>query len=121
MTFKKVMQSNKVFVIGQSDDQTELFPPGFRYCVGEMTYTVVKDLTKEPTSAMREVMTSDGHTEIMSVEVIQRDLKEWNAKVMDPVLKYAKTEVIAPVTVEPVDKEEIKTEEPNVENKKENK
>jgi len=119
MTFKKVMQSNKVFVIGQSDDQTEMFLPGFRYSVGETIYTVVKDLTQEPTSAMREVMTSDGHTEIMSVEVIQRDLKEWNAKVMEPNAKYVKEVIVEPPVEEK--KEEIKMEEPNVEDKEENK
>ena len=88
MSFRKVTQGKNIIVIGNQDDVKDLFQPGFRYQLGTTIYTVIKDATQDVTASMREVVTSDGNVEIMPVEVIKKDLKEADSKVLEPDQKY---------------------------------
>lgn len=82
MTMKKIVQSNSMFVIKKSSTDKKLYPPGFSYRIGGVIYTVKEDVTKDPGSEMRRVVTSAGDTEIMAVEVITKDLKEADAAII---------------------------------------
>ena len=53
-----------------------MFPPGFRYRMGSLIYTVKEDVTQDPSSPMREVLLSDGSTQIIPVETLLKDMKE---------------------------------------------
>lgn len=92
---KKVLKSDAPIVVGGSSDSEALFPPGFRYRMGSLIYTVRRDCTQEVQSPMREVFLSDGATEIIPVETMLRDIKEINnsrnkvsGEIMDPDEKY---------------------------------
>lgn len=88
MSFKKIFTSNSVFVIGDSSNQKDLFPPGFRYCLGGTTYTVKSNVSKDPNSELREVFLSDGSTEILPIETIMKDLKDSECVIMEPDKRF---------------------------------
>jgi hypothetical protein len=91
MAFKKTMQGKNIVVLGDSKALQSSFQPGFRYRVGGTIYTVIRDVSQDPTSSMRLVATSDGSNEIMAVETIVRDLKEADAQILPVDTKYVKT------------------------------
>ena len=76
MVMKKTINlKDAPFVVGVSVADKDMFPPGFRYRLGSIEYTVRRDVTQELNSPMREVTLSDGATEIMSVEVLAGDVR----------------------------------------------
>ena len=113
MAFKKVTNSKTdgMYIIGSSDKSR--YPVGFEYMVGRTVYAVKEDVTKDTGSEMRRVVTSDGDVEIMTLESIDLDLKESDARVIND----GKPKPVAiPKPAEEV-KEEIK--EPKKEEKSE--
>lgn len=95
MVMKKVLRSDAPIVVGGSSDSEVLFPPGFRYRMGSLIYTVKRDCTQETQSPMREVFLSDGATEIIPVETLLKDIKEINnsrnkvsGEILDPDERY---------------------------------
>lgn len=82
------MKSDRPIIIGNSTDAFKLFRPGFVYRVGGMLYTVTEDVTQEINTPMRRVIVGDGHTEIIPVESIKKDLKEHDAQVLDVDKRY---------------------------------
>ncbi len=117
MAFRKVTNSktDAMYIIGTSDK--ERYPVGFEYMVGGTIYTVREDVTKDAGSEMRRVVTSDGSTEIMTLESIDLDLKEPDARVIND----GKPKPVAiPSPVEEIKKEEPKEKkEPKKEEKSE--
>ena len=94
MVMKKIMISDVPVIIGNSSKNEQLFPPGFRYRMGNLIYTVRRDCTQESTSPMREVSLSDGATEIIPVESIIKDIKEISqnkayGEILDPDIRFA--------------------------------
>ena len=93
---KKIINAAKApVVLGKTVDSDKLFPPGFRYRMGSMIYTVRRDCTQEKSSPMREVFLSDGATEIIPVETLLKDMKEiqnsrnkTNGEIMDPDMRF---------------------------------
>ena len=83
MAFKKVTdsQTDGMYIIGSSDKNR--YPIGFQYLVGGTIYTVREDVTKDAGSEMRRIVTSEGSTEIMTLESIDLDLKEVDATVLN--------------------------------------
>lgn len=92
MVFKKVMQSDRAIILNSSLALKDQFQPGFRYLLGGVTYTVMKDVSQDPTAQLRSVLTSSGDTEILSCETILKDLKQKDCVVMDPDPRFAKKE-----------------------------
>jgi len=88
MGFKKVLQSDHSIVISSSENDDKRFPPGFCYRIGGIIYTVKKDVTQETSSPMREVILSDGKTEIIPIESIQKDLKEVDCEILEPDKRF---------------------------------
>ncbi len=95
MVMKKVLKSDATIVVGGASDSEMLFPPGFSYRMGSLIYTVKRDCTQETASPMREVLLSDGATEIIPVEVLLKDIKEINnsrnkvtGEILDPDERY---------------------------------
>lgn len=103
MVMKKVMHSNAMIIIGDSD-QGKKFPPGFSYVLGGVVYTVRENATKDATSQMRKVITSEGATEILSIETILKDVKEHDCQILEegswPEEKKAETELLKKETPE---------------------
>ena len=120
MSFKKVTNSktDAMYIIGSSDKSR--YPVGFEYLVGRTVYTVGEDVTKDAGSEMRRVVTSDGNVEIMTLESIDLDLKEPDAKVLKsgitaeltPIEKATPEQIEEGTVVEAV---EEKIEEPKKE------
>ena len=98
-----------MYIIGSSDKSR--YPAGFEYMVGRTIYTVREDVTKDSGSEMRRVIASDGAVEIMTLESIDLDLKESDARIIND----GKPKPAVEVKAEPV-KEEIK--EPKKEEEK---
>jgi len=94
MTFKKVFSSENPIIIGDTDATQKKFPPGFSYRLGSIIYTVKTDVTQEESSPMREVILSDGTTEIIPVESIARDLKEPDCDILEPDVRFAPKEAV---------------------------
>lgn len=100
---KKVINaSNAPVIIGQTMDSDELFPPGFRYRMGSLIYTVKADCTQETASPMREVSLSDGATEIIPVETLLKDMKEirnsrskTGGEIMEPDMRFVRKTAVA--------------------------
>ncbi len=96
MVMKKVMVSNSMAaMINSTSSEKDLFPPGFRYRMDSIIYTVRRDCTQDVTAPMREVILSDGATEIISVESLLKDIKEIqnsrnkiHGEIMDPDERY---------------------------------
>ena len=84
-----MVSEGRPVIIGSSDADKIKFPPGFSYRVGGIIYTVVRDVTQEINSPMREMNLSDGTTEIATVSSITLDLKEHDATILPIVEKYA--------------------------------
>lgn len=76
MAMKKIFRSGVPMMIGNTDKDQQLFLPGFRYRLGSIIYTVKADVTQEASSPMREVLLSDGSTQIIPVETLIRDMRE---------------------------------------------
>ena len=95
MGFKKIMNSESAYVVGDFIDESikNQFQPGFEYRIGRTVYTVREDVTKDSGSPMRRVTTSDGGTEILTIESIRKDLLEPDAQIIhDPSKVAPKTE-----------------------------
>jgi len=90
--FQKRIEMDNPIVIGNSSAEKALFRPGFAYRIGGRTYTVVRDVTKEANTELRELITSDGATEIVSVSTILKDLKEEQAQTLPIDKRYAEAE-----------------------------
>lgn len=89
MSFKKIFQSHVPVILGGSENVDKKFPPGFCYRLGSIVYTVKEDVTKEISSPMREVILSDGATEIIPVESIERDIKEPGCQILEPDKRFS--------------------------------
>lgn len=89
MVFKKFFHSDKPIILNKTDAISSLFPPGYSYRLGSLTFTVKKDVTEEKHSPKREVITSDGSTEILDIETIIKDLKQSDCVVLPFDERYA--------------------------------
>ncbi len=98
MGFKKHMNSDAPFVIGNTTDESELFRPGFSYQIEDVIYTVISDPTQEATAPMRKVLLADGTFEVMTIESIKKDIISYGAKILSDVQRYVKEK---PVVKEP--------------------
>ena len=78
---KKAMNSQGMIVVGSEDDRYK-FPPGFAYRIEGIVYTVKENVSKDVKSQMRLVTTSDGRTEIIPIESIEKDIKEAGCKIL---------------------------------------
>jgi len=91
---KTINMKDAPIVMGVSSEDKDQFPPGFRYRMGSLIFTVRRDCTQEPTSPMREVFLSDGATEIVPVETLIKDLREITksngraGEIMEPDMRY---------------------------------
>lgn len=95
MVFKKILLSDgKPVIIGTISEEDVKFPPGFTYRIGSIIYTVKENVTQDTASPMREVILSDGSTEIISVESITRDLKESDCDILPMDERFSKNKVI---------------------------
>jgi len=98
---KTINTKDAPIVLGQSTKDKELFPPGFRYRMGSLIFTVKGDCTQEASSPMREVFLSDGATEIVPVETLMKDVREitrsnGNAgEIMEPDQRFMPKKLIA--------------------------
>jgi len=88
MVMKKTMKSEAPIVIGNSEGEKDLFKAGFTYKAGGAIHTVIEDVTQEPNSQMRKVIVSDGATEILSVNSIKKDLKEYDSEILPVDKRY---------------------------------
>lgn len=105
MGFKKIITSEGQPVIIRESGQDEMkYPPGFSYRIGSTIYIVKKDVTKDVTSAMREVGLSDGSTEIMAIESITRDLREPGCEILPVDARFVKKAEVTKVTKKKVKK-----------------
>ena len=111
MAFRKITnsKSDAMYIIGSRDNNR--YPVGFEYRIGRTIYTVREDVTKDAGSEMRRVITSDGSTEIMSLESIDLDLKEPDCQILNDGLSEEEPEPQEEV-------EEPKQEEPKQEEEK---
>ena len=90
MSFKKIITSQSQYVVGNFSniEENKLFPPGFEYRLGGIVYTVKEDCTKDTGAYARKVITSEGVTEIMTLETIKKDLQESDSQILnDPLEK----------------------------------
>lgn len=106
MSFKKVIQGDFPVIIGNHSDESDLFLPGFCYCIEGTIYTVIENVTKDPHASLRKIITGEGDTEIVSIETIQKDLRSFGAKVLPVDKKYIekKEEISSSVLPEKVKK-----------------
>ena len=105
--FKKNIQSDAPIIIGDTPKTAKMFPPGFSYRIGGLIYTVKKDVTKEVSSPMREVLVSDGKVEIIPIESIAKDIREPDSTVLDDGLPKKE------VAVKKVAKKKVKKKKNN--------
>lgn len=115
MSMKKIFNSGAPFIIGNDEGDKKLFPPGFRYRMGSIIYTVKADVTQEAASPMREIFLSDGATEITPVESILKDMKEIQnsnnitaGEIMDPDERFMPKQVVEKVAKKRVKKKKVK-------------
>ncbi len=102
---RKVMVSKSaVAMINSTATDKKLFPPGFRYRMGSIIYTVKADITQDITNPIREVSLSDGATEIVPVETLLKDIREIQnsrnktaGEIMEPDLRFAPQSAVAPI------------------------
>ncbi len=123
MVMKKTLKSDATIVVGGSSESEMLFPPGFSYRMGSLIYTVKRDCTQEVQSPMREVLLSDGATEIVPVETLLKDIKEINnsrnkvsGEILDPDERYT----IKKASVKKVAKKKTKKKKAKKKNAKRN-
>lgn len=111
MAFKKVtnLKTDAMFILNKSDKNR--YPVGFEYLVGRTIYSVKEDVTKDAGSEMRRVVTSDGSVEIMTLESIDLDLKESDAKILNDGQPKVETPVPEPEPVQEEITEETVEEE----------
>ena len=95
MAFKKILTSDgHPIIVGSTKEDADVFPPGFCYRIGVIIYTVKADVTEEASSPMREVVLSDGTTEIILISSIRKDLREPDCDILESDKKYmAKTPI----------------------------
>jgi len=108
MAFKKIFKTEAPIIVGDTKMEKLAFPPGFRYRIGSIIYTVRADVTQEASSPMREISLSDGGTEIIPVESIARDLKEPDCQVMEMDSKYTIKTAVAKKNVKKAKKKKAK-------------
>lgn len=117
MALKKIFKTDAPIIVGDSRAEQLAYPPGFRYRIAGIIYTVKEDVTQEASSPMREVSLSDGSTEIIPVESITRDLKEPYCEVMEPDTRF----VVKEAEEKKVVKKTAKKKTPKKKNYKKNK
>lgn len=81
MAFKKEVKSNSNIVVGGGNPEL-LFPKGFKYAMGDNIYTVLKRFYSDNTE-FRQIISSDGTVEDVTVETIVKDLKYSGANVIE--------------------------------------
>ena len=86
--FKKLINSDAPLIIGNTSEDAALFPPGFCYSIGSIIFTVKKDITQEDSSPMREVILSDGSTEIIPIESLKKDMRDPECKILEMDHRY---------------------------------
>lgn len=92
--FKKLMVSkNNIAILGNSSNPKNLFFPGFRYRLENTEYTVKSDCTKDIHAPMREVFLSDGRTEIIPIEVLQRDIDDPKTEILEPDMRLVPEDI----------------------------
>jgi len=87
MVMKKIMSSEDGIAIIANSETKDSFPVGFKYMLGSTIYTVDKIVNKDPNSDMRRVVSSEGDVEILPIESIIKDMKEFDCKVLDDGVK----------------------------------
>jgi hypothetical protein len=83
IVMKKIISTQDGISIISSGEPKELFPVGFEYMLGQTIYKVDKVINKDPHSDMRRVITSEGSVEILPVESIKKDMKEYNCRILE--------------------------------------
>tara|TARA_Y100000310_G_scaffold311548_1_gene357915 strand:- start:7889 stop:8182 length:294 start_codon:yes stop_codon:yes gene_type:complete len=92
MVMKKVMTSDDgMAIVSSSEDTKDKFPVGFQYVMGATIYTVKNIVDKDPNTDMRRVVTSEGEVEILTVASMEKDMKEFDCKVLDNGIKKEDT------------------------------
>lgn len=87
MVMKKKLESEAHVVIA-GGDQSKMFPPGYRYKMGDTIYKVLKRKFADNTE-MREIVDDRGSCTFMTVESIKKD--------HDPAFNHGDFEVLDPV------------------------
>ncbi len=82
MTLKKQFKLGRPVVIG-GGGQNKMFLPGYRWVIGDVTYTVIKAFVSDNTE-MRQVKTSNGDIEDLTIRTIMNDHRG-GMSVLDPV------------------------------------
>jgi len=116
VVMRKIINASKAPVIlGSHASGDKLFPPGFRYRMGSLIYTVRRDCTQEVSSPMREVFLSDGATEIVPVETLLKDIKEiqnsrnkTTGEIMEPDMRFVPKQAAVKKTVKKTKKKVTK-------------
>lgn len=85
MAFKKTISTNATVIVA-GGDQSNMFPVGFTYTIGEMTYEVIDKMIVN-SAEYRQLKTSDGRIENLSVETMLKDLQAQPTVVKVAVVK----------------------------------
>jgi len=80
MTMKKNLSSERMVIVS-SNDQSEMFPVGYKYLLEGIIYTITKTY-KEDNTEMRKVVSDSGNVEILTVDSLIKDTKEHNFKLI---------------------------------------
>ncbi|NJL70089.1 MAG: hypothetical protein HC888_00135 [Candidatus Competibacteraceae bacterium] len=75
MAMKKYLKSEAPVVIGDSGNESELYPVGYRYQVGEEIFTVVRRF-RDSSVEWRRIRRDDGREEEVTVRTIRDDHNE---------------------------------------------
>jgi len=81
MTMEKNFNSKEVKIIS-SQEQKNMFVPGFKYILGQTIYRVTKAF-KEDNTEMRHLVNDEGVIEVVTVETIIKDSREHDFYVID--------------------------------------
>jgi len=102
MVMKKNLSSERMVIVS-SNDQSEMFPVGYKYLLGSAIYTITKTY-KEDNTEMRKIVSDSGGAEILTVDSLIKDTKEHNFKLIQASKPEIKKEEAKPE----VNKEEKK-------------
>jgi hypothetical protein len=80
---KKLESQNEVVIISGAED-VKIFRPGQRFMIDGTIYTVVKAFNADNTE-MREITSSYGDREVVTVQTLRKDSGEKGFKMMDPI------------------------------------
>lgn len=79
---------DKVLIVN-SQNQADLFPPGYKYMIGSDTYTVLEALYEDNTQ-MRKILTGDGTIQVRTVDTILKDHREHNFRQLETDTRFVK-------------------------------